>query len=379
MPAIIPGAVATGYLNFLDREERQKQQALQRQILQMQLERASREAKARSLAGTTMAAMGGPGGAPQMPQPTPSPMPGQPSTPMQPAGGGTPPAQDYTGKPGGYLSYDDHVQRAQQPPAFPEAPSAEKAAAAAPPKRMDIGSIVQTMKANGVPDDMVMDVLQEMTPMMNAQNKAELEQLRVQLQIDRNVNQVTLAGFKLDIDKSRLEAQKEKIEADKEYKSKSLAERTRYHQDTIQYRNREADAQIRRADRLARNDTTKDALTKIKAVNAQMKSIEQEFPQLTTMAIQGNQAEREAAAARLEVLRGQYDQLYMKYSDMMDDFTDQAETPDQPAQRPTSAGSARAAPPAAAGKPKPTQPDREWVKSHPGDRQKFIDHFGVEP
>lgn len=33
----------------------------------------------------------------------------------------------------------------------------------------------------------------------------------------------------------------------------------------------------------------------------------------------------------------------------------------------------------AASKPAPTAKDRAWVKAHPGDRQKFIDHFGVEP
>jgi len=30
-------------------------------------------------------------------------------------------------------------------------------------------------------------------------------------------------------------------------------------------------------------------------------------------------------------------------------------------------------------RPTPTQKDRDWVKAHPEDRQKFINRFGVEP
>lgn len=43
----------------------------------------------------------------------------------------------------------------------------------------------------------------------------------------------------------------------------------------------------------------------------------------------------------------------------------------------TASGTANSAP--SGDKPQPTDADREWAKKHPEDRQKFIDHFGVEP
>jgi len=30
-------------------------------------------------------------------------------------------------------------------------------------------------------------------------------------------------------------------------------------------------------------------------------------------------------------------------------------------------------------KPTPTQADIDWVRAHPEDRAKFVQHFGVEP
>lgn len=47
-------------------------------------------------------------------------------------------------------------------------------------KQFDLRALVQGLKSSGVPPDKVMDMIDQLAPVMNAQNKAELESLKVQ-------------------------------------------------------------------------------------------------------------------------------------------------------------------------------------------------------
>jgi len=73
---------------------------------------------------------------------------------------------------------------APMPPAPAPAPAAAPAAAApavAEPRPYNLPNIIKAMKANGVPDAQMMDMLDELQPVMNAQNQMELSLFKAHL------------------------------------------------------------------------------------------------------------------------------------------------------------------------------------------------------
>lgn len=119
---------------------------------------------------------GAPPGGPQMspaPQQPPQPMPWRPMPQAQAGGAPAPGGPPQIGAPPG------------QPAPAPGGDAAP--GGIAQPKPFDLKSIIGTLQKQGVPPDKVMDMLDEMTPIMNANNKAELEQFKVQHQLQGDV------------------------------------------------------------------------------------------------------------------------------------------------------------------------------------------------
>lgn len=343
-----------GYLNFMDTQRKADSTELQAAMMRQKLEQAQRAQEAEGAAGKTLmdyfAADEG-----QLP-----PSPGEPSKPAAPAQGapaaGGPPSapkpQQMAPSPN-YKSFDDHVAAAQPQagggdamPAAPEpAAGAEKSSVQAKkPKGLNVGELVKTLKRNNVPDWQVFKTIEALQPMMTAANKAEMDQLRLQVQIDRNNMSETVAQMRVDQKDRELAFKEEKQRQDLEYKKSALHDRIGIMRDRVSAENRRTDLQIKQLERQVKNDDQKEGYRRVQALNAQMKSIEQEFPGLENMAVNGNQQQREAAGARLEVLRTEYDKLYEKYNGEVGSFldlTDKHVQESKGGKRPAAAGSGK--------------------------------------
>jgi len=74
-------------------------------------------------------------------------------------------------------------------PAPPQAAAAPDAAPAAPQgQQFNLPALIKQLKSSGVPSDKVMDMLDELTPVMNAQNKQELEYFKANNQALKAAN-----------------------------------------------------------------------------------------------------------------------------------------------------------------------------------------------
>jgi hypothetical protein len=187
------------------------QRAAQEQFMMMQAQQQQqRQMAARAGAGQALYGMMGqqpPTGLPPPPPGTPQggpmpPAPGQSSQPPAPVQaapvlppGGAGGASMQAGGGGGQAAPQIPPFRPmpsappQQGPAPgggvppPPAPAAAAPAGGEVPQRaFDLKSMIQGLKASGVPPDKVMDMLDELTPVMNAQNKQELDMFRAQTQ-----------------------------------------------------------------------------------------------------------------------------------------------------------------------------------------------------
>lgn len=217
-----------GYLNFVQQSQQRELQnaALQQMLMQNQATQRAQDARgpafealARQLApqapggGIPPPPPGSPAGGPQAPAPganmapppTPQPQPmapPQPGPPMPPQGGMVPqPPAAPGGAPAGRLPgpmgaasmptpqippfrpmpTSPPPQGAPQAPGMIGPPPAGPApdAGVSQPASLPLSKIVADLKQSGVPPAMAFDMLDQLTPIMNAQNKAELDSFKV--------------------------------------------------------------------------------------------------------------------------------------------------------------------------------------------------------
>lgn len=365
--------VNRGYLNFVDNSLRRDQSQQQIDLNAMALQDAQRKRQAEALAGPALmellagggAPEGGSGMLPDAPAEAQAPLPGTQSMPAggAPEGTGTVLAPQGGQQPGPYLAYDDAIAKAQQPPALPAAPAAAPAPAAAT-RSLSLQGIVQTLKKQGVPDNMVMSVLQSLTPVMSAENKAELMALNSQVKIMAAQQKIATDGMRNDLAEQRLNWYKEREAMRMESKDKDRAGALQRTQERIAAQARGQDIQVQNMQRLAKNDADRVAFKNVQARNLQMKAIGAEFSSLSNVLVNGNAEQRAQAQERLAVLQTQYDQLYEQYADETQKFLDHvddqaaAATAVKPAEAKPAAASA--APAGNARPPKPTEPGFDY-------------------
>lgn len=216
------GGLAAGFLDAQQSNQQQQQADLQRKILlqqlaqsqlaqQQQQEQYKRQMAARSAAGNVLM---GQGGQQQLPQP---PMPGQSSAPQpgagappqgggmppppqaaapQPGGGPMPPPQGWKPMPaapqGASAAAPQAGGQAQlPPPPAPQQPDTTAGAGAGgidQPKPLNVPGIMASLKQQGVPTDSIMDVMDQLTPVMTAENKQQLDQVKLQLKFQEDMN-----------------------------------------------------------------------------------------------------------------------------------------------------------------------------------------------
>ncbi len=201
----ISGAgVAGGYLDFLqnqqqnqdrDLQRRQIVQAMQYQQWQQQQaqEQQKRQMAARAAAGQVLMGQPPPQGMPQPPMPGQSSAPppggmppgqmGPPTSAMMPppqAGGGATPPQGWKpmpqaggAPPGGAMPPPGSGGGGMPPPPAAAPPGSD--GGVEQPKPLNMQGIISSLKQQGIPSDKIMDVMDELTPIMTAQNKAELD------------------------------------------------------------------------------------------------------------------------------------------------------------------------------------------------------------
>ena len=159
----------------------------------MRQKQGQRTMDARALVGPILMQLlqsQGQGGPPQLPPPpgtTSGPMPpgvGQGSIPMGPpvrpaaaapqaapsAPAMPPPYQSLPREPLGGPPTEDQGLISEPPGAQPAGPATPQG-----PQRRDLASIVQVFKAQGIPDELMIDALDAITPALSAENKQELD------------------------------------------------------------------------------------------------------------------------------------------------------------------------------------------------------------
>lgn len=156
-------------------------QGINRQLMQQRLaaalyaahQRAAQD-RARSSAGQVLMQLA----APPTAQPT---TPGAPSQPAPNPAGPQPAAQ---GAPGPFRPLPSGAPPSGAPSIAPPPQQGAPAAAPSAPAgggQLNLGDMIQSLKRNGVPDDQVLDVLDQLAPIMSAQDKQQLASLKQQL------------------------------------------------------------------------------------------------------------------------------------------------------------------------------------------------------
>jgi hypothetical protein len=180
--------------DYRTQQIQQMQQAAIRDALVQK--RVQDQQAARAVMGRVLMGMGGqqqlappPVAAVPPPGTTPGPLPpgvGTPSVPMTPpvaaasaAPVAEPPIPPYQALPAPPADTGPDTTGGDTELAAPPGNTAPAAPAAPPAPTYSLQNMIKAIKAQGVPDAMVMDMLDAAAPMMNAQNKQELDVLRI--------------------------------------------------------------------------------------------------------------------------------------------------------------------------------------------------------
>ncbi len=358
--------INAGYLNYLNHSLQRDRAQLDNDMLRFRIAETQRAQAARPMAGRVLMDIMSGGGGPQFPTP---PQPGQASVPapqgpaLQAPASGQPAPQVQP-----WRTFDDHVAQARQAAVLPDAP-ASAAMPQPPQRRLDLGSIIKTMKQNNVSDDMTLAVLDDLAPFMNAENRAEMDALRSQLNIARETDRLSIAQMRNDLGNRELERKQTRDE----WQKGSARDRAGYLREKIAAENRRTDMFIQMNTARLKNQSARQSMDRLKALNLQLGRAQQLIPGLENMVVNGTSEVREQAASRLEAINRDVDALQQQMDAETRAFLGYAEQGDQPDARPAGTGTGYGA------KPKPTAADRAWVKKHPQDAAKFKAHFGVEP
>ena len=375
-----PG-MSLGYLNYVDQKKKDETQALINSIRQNELTSAARTQAARPVAGNIMQSLlGGQQDDSQLP-----PAPGQPSVAMQQPGAQAAPqgspaqgAAAQAAPSPNYRSYDDHVQANQQPQPDAQLPAAPAASAppAAPKPKFDLGSVLKALKRNNVSDDMTLDVLDNLMPYMNAENKAELDTLKTQLGISREEHATALRQWDLSIKANDEKRKVAKDAGDAAAKSENAQIRKKHYEDMAQNwtaANKSRDARdqllLKRESRLTQAAGQGEDGKTLTTFGAQIKDRISELNNL--VANRPDDPRIDAIEKELDYLTQQRDVLADRIRAKHADMDAVGKTPDA-TDRPASGSSKSSG-------PQPTAADRAWAKKHPEDAAKFKAHFGVEP
>lgn len=238
--------LSQGYLDYVKGERQRAIDEQNSQLVKLQIQQvmqaqqdAARQRAARTAGG---AATYGLLDNPPNPAPTP-PMPGESSQPMippqqppvsmmqnpqiqmpkPPGGSGMPPYQSLPDKPlpkftmpagiqpnGGGIPLPPAINANAQPSAQDHQDMGRK--------NINIKDIIQTLKRNNVPDEMVLDTLDNMKPMLTEQNMQELTDIKGQLAATKAAND----AYKQTIESYKLLQGDKRIENKKEYQDASL-------------------------------------------------------------------------------------------------------------------------------------------------------------
>lgn len=368
-----------------------QQQAQQRQQQsQQQQELFQRRQAARQLAGQALMDQAG-----QMPQP---PAPGQSSAPPGAGGGGPPggapqgqpaefppppPPQGWqpppNAAPAGAAPGSGPAPQIGAPPAAAVtpagAPGAGQQPGVTPQRQFDLKSILQTLTKQGVPPDRVMDMLDEMAPIMSAQNKVELDNLKTAHSLQQDVLRYTQERVRELQGQQRLDIAKGEAES----RQQDRQTRARQRDETNARLQKSLEAKLYGSvggkDNLKRTDFEKDAdgniigivgITKSgKIIRKGMQGEDRvDSPSSGPKADSNRLRQVNSWRSELSTLIGENNP---KNRARIEDLKSKIAGADKP----SSAG--------AASKPKPTDSDRAWAKAHPEDAAKFKAHFGVEP
>lgn len=261
---------AQGYLNWqqLQRQQAQDDQTkLMNQIaIRSQMQQQADQQRMRDSRTAGGAALYGLQAPPQGNGSQP-PMPGQASVPMNPPNFQQPPLQPPVSPSGGMGGMQIQAPPQQQPqqvqpykpmPTSPQGATPQLSMPQGnmippPPqggqqpmqgqpqpqddssrKSINIKDIIATLKRNNVPDDMVLDTLDSMKPVMNEMNAQEVNDIKAQLAATKAANSVYEATFKahqleqgdrrLDQGDTRIDQGQQKIDAAKQKAEKEVAE-----------------------------------------------------------------------------------------------------------------------------------------------------------
>lgn len=357
--------INAGYLNYLNHSTQRDRAQLDNDMLRFRLAETQRAAASRPIAGKVlMDAFGGQGGgAPAMPMP---PQPGQSSAPPAGPAQGPAPQGPANGQPAPavqpWKTFDDHAT-APASPALPDAPAAPATLPSMPQRKLELGSIIKTMKQNNVSDDMTLQVLDDLMPFMNAENKVEMDALRAQLNIARETDRMTIAQMRQDLGNRELERKTNRDE----WQKGNSQQRAQYLKDKIAAENRRTDMFIQQNQTRVKNADAKASMDRLKALNMQLGRAQQLIPGLENMVVNGTQDVRENAAARLEAVNGDVDKLQQQLDAETRTFLGAAEKGEQSPARPTNTG----------GKKKPDGKTRPPMPTDPGYDYKFDEGRGV--
>jgi hypothetical protein len=334
MADINSGAVSSGYLNFINNSlDRKRKEAELSTFLARNAEMAKQQ-RAKQLYAQALVqdpTMFGQTSVPQMqipmaPGAPQAPGPGAASVPA----GGSPSAP--AGGPGGaapiqpYLSYDDHVKKAQEPTTdttmaagvapLPPAPTAKAAAANPAPQRQDIGAMIQALKKLGYSDQEVLGVLEERRAFLAPENKAEIDILKAETGIAVQTFRLENQAIKNELERMR------GTEAERHHKAteSTAADRAKTYKDLVAQRRTASDAIQKRFEKRAKTAEQMQFKGRIDVMLKEVQSIERAMDEVSKAVMAGYDVETNGT--RLEALRKLWGEKMDAVNDAQGDLED---------------------------------------------------------
>ena len=329
MPQILPGAVSSGYLNFINNSLARKRSEADLEMATSRNAETVRQQRAKQLYAQALVsdpAMFGQTSVPQMPTAPGAPQAPAPGVSSVPAGG---PTGAPAGAPGGaapirpYLSYDDHVKNAQQPTqdatmadALPPAPTAKAAAANPAPQRQNMGAMIEALKKLGYSDQEVLGVLEERRAFLAPENKAEIDILKAETGI-------AVQTFRLENQAIKNELERLKgTEAERHHKATeaTAADRAKTYKDLVAQRRTATDAIQKRFEKRAKTGEQMQFKNRIDVMLKEVQSIERAMDEVSKAVMAGYDVETNGT--RLEALRKLWGEKMDAVNDAQGDLED---------------------------------------------------------